>query len=52
MLMDIATEELSHAEEGNWFPDLKQKASPENQPLMTARYSEEYARYVGTDAQA
>lgn len=36
-----------YEEEGNWFLDLKEKASPEDQDMMTARYAEEFDRYVG-----
>ena len=36
-----------YAEEGNWFLDLKEKATAENQALLTRRYAEEYERYVG-----
>ncbi|MCX7284918.1 MAG: hemerythrin domain-containing protein [Novosphingobium sp.] len=39
-----------YAEEGNWFLDLKQSATQEQQTLLTQRYAEEYARYVGEDA--
>ncbi|WP_298285174.1 hemerythrin domain-containing protein [Novosphingobium sp.] len=39
-----------YAEEGNWFLDLKKNASDEQQVLLTQRYAEEYARYVGDDA--
>jgi hemerythrin superfamily protein len=39
-----------YAEEGNWFLDLKERASPEQQAQLTARYAEEYQRYVGADA--
>jgi hemerythrin superfamily protein len=41
-----------YAEEGNWFLDLKEKASAEDQTLLTQRYAEEYERYVGADALA
>jgi hypothetical protein len=36
-----------YEEEGNWFLDLKAKASPGDQDMMTARYEEEFDRYVG-----
>lgn len=39
-----------YAEEGNWFLDLKEKAPAADQALLTARYAEEYERYVGSDA--
>ena len=34
-------------EESNWFMDLKAKATADDQELMTARYAEEFDRYVG-----
>ncbi|MXO98234.1 hemerythrin domain-containing protein [Altererythrobacter xixiisoli] len=39
-----------YAEEGNWFLDLKEAATPEQETLLTLRYSEEYTRYVGQEA--
>jgi len=39
-----------YAEEGNWFLDLKEKASVADQLLLTQRYAEEFKRYVGADA--
>ncbi|MBA2587112.1 MAG: hemerythrin domain-containing protein [Alphaproteobacteria bacterium] len=36
-----------YEEEGNWFLDLKKKATPEEQEMMTARYTEEFERYTG-----
>lgn len=39
-----------YAEEGNWFLDLKEKASAKDQALLTRRYAEEYERYVGVGA--
>lgn len=39
-----------YSEEGNWFLELKQKASAVEEAFMTDRYAEEYARYVGEDA--
>jgi hemerythrin superfamily protein len=36
-----------YAAEGNWFLDLKQKASADEEARLTARYREEYERYVG-----
>ncbi len=41
-----------YAEEGNWFLDLKESASQEEQAKLTQRYAEEYERYVGADAPA
>jgi len=41
-----------YAEEGNWFLDLKQNASVEDQAMLTKRYAEEYERYVGAPALA
>ncbi len=38
-----------YAEEGNWFLDLKAKATPREQAILTRRYAEEYNRYVGAD---
>jgi hypothetical protein len=37
-----------YAEEGNWFIDLKDKAPAADQARMTARFTEEFERYVGT----
>lgn len=39
-----------YAEEGNWFLDLKERASAKDQVLLTRRYAEEYERYAGVDA--
>ena len=39
-----------YEEEGNWFLDLREKASAEDQETMTARYLEEFDRYVGNSA--
>lgn len=39
-----------YAEEGNWFIDLKQKLPNDDQALLTARFREEYDRYVGSGA--
>lgn len=39
-----------YTEEGDWFLDLKKQATPEQDALLTERYAEEYARYVGDDA--
>lgn len=36
-----------YAEEGNWFLDLKERATPEDQAVLARRYAEEYDRYVG-----
>lgn len=41
-----------YAEEGNWYLDLKNKAPAHDQALLSKRYAEEYARYVGADAPA
>jgi hypothetical protein len=38
-----------YEEEGNWFLDLKEKASPDDQEMMTERYTEEFDRYIGDD---
>lgn len=37
-------------EEGEWFPDLRQ-ADDVDQGMLTARYREEYERYVGAPAE-
>jgi len=34
-------------EEDNWLIDLKESASAEEQSMLTARYAEEFQRYVG-----
>ena len=39
-----------YAEEGNWFIDLKRKLPDSDQALLTARFREEYDRYVGSGA--
>lgn len=39
-----------YAEEGNWFIDLKEKASAADQAKITQRYQEEWDRYVGADS--
>jgi hypothetical protein len=36
-----------YEEEGNWFMDLKAKATADEQEAMTARYAEEFDRYMG-----
>ncbi|PZQ50248.1 MAG: hypothetical protein DI555_23170 [Novosphingobium pentaromativorans] len=36
-----------YSEEGTWFTKLAESASPEDLALVTARYSEEFARYMG-----
>lgn len=43
----VALQHHMYEEEGNWFLDLKQKATAEDQATMTARYAEEFDRYVG-----
>jgi hemerythrin superfamily protein len=40
-----------YEEEGNWFLDIKEKVPEVEQARLTARYLEEFARYVGTDAE-
>jgi hemerythrin superfamily protein len=37
-------------EEGTWFPELKKSAPASDQLKLTQRYTEEFDRYVGTDA--
>jgi hemerythrin superfamily protein len=39
-----------YEEEGTWFPQLVEKAAAADQTKMTARYEEEFKRYVGSDA--
>lgn len=39
-----------YSEEGDWFLELKERATPAEQALLTDRYADEYARYVGEDA--
>lgn len=41
-----------YAEEGNWYLDLKDKASAADQAVLTRRYAEEYESYVGAEALA
>src|SRR6201996_170113 len=36
-----------YEEEGNWFLDLKKKATADEQQMMTTRYTEEFDRYIG-----
>jgi hypothetical protein len=43
----VALQHHMYEEEGDWFLDLKQKATAEDQATMTARYAEEFDRYVG-----
>jgi hemerythrin superfamily protein len=38
-----------YEEEGTWFLELKEKVSAADQTKLTARYEEEFDRYVGTD---
>lgn len=38
-----------YAEEANWFPDLKKKASAADQLRMKLRFTEEYERYINSD---
>ena len=38
-----------YEEEGAWFLELKERASPAAQQRLTARYIEEFSRYVGAD---
>ena len=39
-----------YEEEANWYPELKKKAPPDEQAKLTARYAEEFDRYVGQGA--
>lgn len=41
-----------YEEESNWFVDLKKKAAAADQTKLTARYREEFDRYVGTEITA
>jgi hypothetical protein len=41
-----------YAEEGNWFVDLKDKLPAAEQARLTARFAEEYERYVGAEMAA
>ena len=38
-----------YEEEGTWFLDLKSKLSSEDQAKLTARYEEQFSRYMGED---
>jgi hypothetical protein len=38
-----------YEEEGNWFLDLRSKATAAEQFQLTRRYEEEFLRYVGTN---
>lgn len=38
-----------YEEEGNWFLDLKKKATAEEQDMLTVRFAEEFDRYVGNN---
>jgi hypothetical protein len=40
-----------YEEEGNWFLDLKEKATMSEQSRLTARYLEEFSRYVGANVE-
>ena len=40
-----------YEEEGNWFLDLKDKVPLEEQNRLTARYLEEFSRYVGANVE-
>lgn len=39
-----------YSEEGTWYPKLVESAGPADQQWVTARYAEEYARYMGQDS--
>jgi hemerythrin superfamily protein len=39
-----------YEEEGTWFSDLAESASDADQQMITQRYTEEYERYMGSDA--
>ena len=38
-----------YSEEGTWFPELADDLDPAEQALVTRRYGEEFARYMGVD---
>lgn len=40
-----------YSEEGTWYPKLIESAGSADQERATARYAEEYARYMGQDSQ-
>jgi len=40
-----------YEEEHDWFLDLKRNAPPADQQTLTARYEEEFDRYMGPDAE-
>ncbi len=40
-----------YEEEGNWFIDLRDKVPLAEQNRLTARYQEEFTRYVGSNAE-
>jgi hypothetical protein len=40
-----------YEEEGNWFLDIKANLSPMEQERLTARYSEEFSRYMGNSVE-
>ena len=42
-----ALQQHMYEEEGDWFVDLRLKATAEDQATLTARYAEEFDRYVG-----
>jgi hemerythrin superfamily protein len=39
-----------YREEGTWYPKLREEADADVQALLAQRYREEFARYMGTDA--
>ncbi len=41
-----------YSEEGTWFAELGESATPEDQARVTQRYTEEYKRYMNTDTLA
>jgi hypothetical protein len=40
-----------YEEESKWFLDLKERAPAQEQDRLTARYEEEYERYMGADSE-
>ena len=45
-----ALQQHVYQEEDSWYPQLADKLSPAEKQRMTARFTEEYERYMGSDA--
>lgn len=45
--IEAAVAHHMYSEEDNWLIDLAESASPQEQSMLTARYQEEFQRYVG-----